>query len=435
MQQLYSPHILSNFLLRPIDFHDRKQKDLIFYEQQDYFEAKKIDSGLDALQTPRLIYNILNELDRPKIIKENLNIALEIFNEDILRIESQLASGESPIEEQKNIEKELAELNSKKNLLIKKQGDAVSSSTNMLKFRNFIPLALLNYEQYLKFITTSEDSLFFATQNYIRFHLNQKEYEYYEILFSSARTPQDLLELSLNFISKMVDINAIALCSYEPAISGFNLYFNKNNTAAYNTMTLLIKQFPEQVEYLHEFDYWIIKENSEPHIFNQLFNLFDIWFDYTHISIYSKLDSELQFDLKVKPCELYNSDYIYGTLFDHMDTPVKIDGEALISKLVLSSKNPSPYDILFFDGVDFKKANNNVIWTYAEMILIQYKCESEPDIEFMAIYSAKDNNFLFICENLGHISDKCLLLFKNTISLLNINAFEQVNPNVILANS
>ena len=118
-----------------------------------------------------------------------------------------------------------------------------------------------------------------------------------------------------------------------------------------------------------------------------------------------------------------------------MDTPVKIDGEALISKLVLSSKNPSPYDILFFDGVDFKKANNNVIWTYAEMILIQYKCESEPDIEFMAIYSAKDNNFLFICENLGHISDKCLLLFKNTISLLNINAFEQVNPNVILANS
>ena len=433
MQQLHSPHILVDLLIRPIDLPNQEKKDLLFYRDQDLLQQKKINSGLDGVKTPCLLFNILDELDRPKIIKQNINLGLEILNEDIERIESQLASGESPLDEQEILNKESVLMKSKKGLLVEKIDKINTSTINMMKFRKFIPLALPTYEQYLKFITTSEDSLFFNKEHYAKFQLNQKEYEYYELLFSSAISPQDLLELSLSFIGDAVDINKIALCSYEPAIGGFNLYINEKNQQAFNGLTRLEKKHPDHVKYLDEFDYWVIKEDSEKYVFDQLISIFDIWFDYSHLSIYSKKNEDIEFNLKTKPCEIYNSNYLYGVLFYHIDVASKVDGENLMNELILISEQKQPNNILFFDGFDFKKANNNTIWSYAEMVLIQYKCESEPDIDFMAIYSAKENKFLFLCEKLGHISDKCLLLFKNTISLLNINAFEQVNPNVILA--
>lgn len=434
MQPNYSPHILADLLIRPIRTKDRKEQDLLFYGNQDLLELRKIDTGLKGLEFSRLTFSIQDELDRPKVIKQNIQTVFEILTEDHDRIESQLASGQSPLDEQIIISDELAVIKDKMKCLLEKL-DASISPINVAKDRGFIPIFLLTYEQYEKYITTSEDSLFFTNGEYTKSLLFEPEYDHYELLFSSAKSPQQLLELSLQFINNPVEINKFVLCSHEPAVDGFNLYFNKNNEIAISVLKSLAKVYPEQVQYFSEYNHWIIKENLETDVLNQLFKLFDIWFDYSQLGIYSKNDFDLEFDLKTKPITTYNMDYIFGILFDYMNTPSKIEGSVLYEELVLECKKPITNSILFFNGNDFIKTNHDTVWTYAEMILIKYKCELEPEIEFLAIYSAKESKFIFIIEFMGYISDNCLLLFKNTISLLNINAFEQVNPEIILANS
>lgn len=435
MKQIYSPQTLAELLSRPRDILGREERDHLFYSNQDKLELTKIEAGLKGLGRPRLTFNILNELDQPKVIKSNINICLDIYREDIDRIESQLLSGESPIDEQVELKTKLSLIQNKESTLQNNLKSVDFSTTGFLHMRGFLPIGLLNHSQYIKFITTSDNIPLVGINNFDRVLLNSHEYEYFDLLFSSATSLDKFLELCHKFIETKIAIKKIALCSYEHANNAFNVYFGKGNIKAIEVISLLKKKYPNHIQYLSELNYWTIRESLRSSDLESISVLFDAWFDCRNASIYTKKDINLDFNLNTLPCTNYNPQYVYGILFDYMNTPVKIGGNELLETLSVISPHVVADSILFFDGVSFNKGNNDIIWTYAEMVLIQYKCETEPDLEFLAIYSAIEKNILFSCENIGHIADKCLLLFKNTISLLNINAFEQVNPSVILKSS
>lgn len=445
MNALTSPHVFADLLIQQKQVEHRQEKDISFYKEQDHLESSKNKSGLIGLKEPRRTFNILADIEIPKIVDQNFNIAMEFLNEDFVRISEQLDSGESPVNEQLCLKEEREEIAKKKLLLQNKLDEFKEIELNLVKSRTFLTLSLYSYEQYKKYIEVAEDGLFFLNNNnnlqehyFYKELLTQEQYLKFEQLYLSAKTPADLRVLFLSLINNPIGNEKLAISYHEHAISGFYLHVSEGSAS--ESLSDLAKEKPNYLEYDSYLGCWILKTDSLSDVFPKILEMFDIWLDVGQVAIYRKESVPLSFNLDTQPLTTQDTSYTYGILFDYISPPPHV-----VEKDVLDQINDLKLDgeiknIEFLQNEQFQKANSGVLWSYAELLLIKFNLEKDLDeltfedqsIEYLAIYSTKNHKIIFYTQNIGFIADNCLILFKNTINLLNINSFEQVNPYILL---
>lgn len=447
MTSLTSPHILADLLITHKSEEDRLKKDSDFYHEQDNLELKKIRSGLVGHNIPRRTFNILTEYEIPKKVKENIKIALDFINEDYVRISEQMASGESSGDELVLLKVKQLELADKINLLKAKVADFNNVQIDVIKPRRLLPIALFSYEQYTRYIQNAEESFYFLSNknsnpnlSFSSNLLDMQEYSKFELLYCSAKTPEDLASIFLTLTKNTIDNERFIFGYYESAIEGY--YLHINDQALNISVEKLSKSKPEKLYFDEYWKCWILKSDSLASDFPDLLSLFDVWLDIGQVMIYTKdcLELNIEFDLSTTPITTNNTNYSYGILFDYTTTSIHIDENIILEDLQSLNLDGLIQNITYFDNSTFQKANNGVLWTFAELLLIKFDNASNPNDlvsfeekqEYLAVYSTKLNKVLFYCLNVGFIADNCLILFINTINLLNINAFEQVNPYILL---
>lgn len=445
MNDSTSPHIFAELIAKDKHVEHRLENDLSFYKEQDHLEEIKNKSGLIGLKAPRRTFNIMKCMDVPRIVNENFQIATSFLIEDFTRISEQLASGESPDHEQMNLKKQREEIASMRQKLNSKLELFKSLDFDYVKNRSFLTLSLYSYEQYVKYIENAEDGLFLLNNHnqdsalyFYRELLNKDHYIKFEELYLSAKTPADLRVLFLSFINNPISNERLAISYYEDAISGY--YLHVADGSPKHILQELSLSHPNILKHDSHLDCWVLKADSLTKTIPKILEMFDIWLDVGQATIYKKSNISFTYNMDIKPIISLDTSYTYGLLFDYVSPPPHITEDEVrhqISELGLSG---SIQTISFLLNNSFQKANGGVLWSYAELLLIKFELANEIEeltfedqtLEYLALYCTKQKKIIFFTHNIGFIADNCLILYNNTINLLNINSFEQVNPYLLL---